>query len=213
MNVGGNLGTAASKLQHGEAHSEYAWAASRCPHIPAGSHPNGRRGRARRGHQASQGTLAPSNLQAGCGRLNQTGKTASQTTRKEIGLCRGAEPAKDSIRCHLGSEFVVCKECFALAILQHDISATLKLASRLTTRHPPCYERGSRRGAPLRWHERGADREGKGEGHEGRRGRGTRCGCALISWTTSARTGSHSARSSFVIFSNGFAGAPGIASR
>ena len=92
LNVGGNLGTAASKLQHGEAHSEYAWAASRCPHIPAGSHPNGRRGRARRGHQASQGTVAPSNLQAGCGRLNQTGKTASQTTRKGIGLCYAEGP-------------------------------------------------------------------------------------------------------------------------
>jgi len=87
-------------------------------------------------------------------------------------LCRGAEPAKDSIRCHLGSEFVVCKECFALAILQHDISATLKLASRLTTRHPPCYERGSRRGAPLRWHERGADRAGKGRDVRGGGGEG-----------------------------------------
>lgn len=211
MNVGGNLGTAASNLQHGEAQSEYAWAASRCPHIPAGSQPNGRRGRARRGHQASQGTLAPSNLQAGCGRLNQTGKTASQTTRKEIGLCRGAEPAKDSIRCHLGSEFVVCKECFALAILQHDISAILKLADS-----QPVIRRATSAAAGVVRHCGGmsaAPTGREGEGREGRRGRGTRCGCALISWTTSARTGSHSARSSFVIFSNGFAGAPGIASR
>ena len=69
LNVGGNLGTAASKLQHGEAQSEYAWAASRCPHIPAGSQPNGRRGRARRGLQASQGTHSPSEL---AGRVRAT---------------------------------------------------------------------------------------------------------------------------------------------
>jgi hypothetical protein len=171
LNVGGNLGTAASKLQHGEAHSEYAWAASRCPHIPAGSHPNGRRGRARRGHQASQGTLAPANLQAGCGRLNQTGKTASQTTRKEIGLCRGAEPAKDSIRCHLGSEFVVCKECFALAILQHDISAILKLADsqpvirRATSAAAGVVRHcGGMSAAPTGW---GRERDMRGGGGEG----------------------------------------------